>query len=194
VRYYVVTSYEYWLRNVSKSLSFNTANTPANFNLTFLLNHVVVFFYVHGSVHRESMSIIVQQDATTYSLLYFCKLLYMFRVVSPPSIRSIYNCNYSIWHWSNRVCYLPRSWNCNYSIWHWFNRVCYLLRSWNCNYSTWHWTNRVCYLPRSWRSWNCRHGLTSARYCNYSYMCSWWLVEIPPEICRAVYINIINCM
>jgi hypothetical protein len=32
-------------------------------------------FYVHGSVHRESMSIIVQQDATIYSLLYFCKLL-----------------------------------------------------------------------------------------------------------------------
>jgi len=32
-------------------------------------------FYVHGSVLRESMSIIVQQDATLYSLLYFCKLL-----------------------------------------------------------------------------------------------------------------------
>jgi len=28
------------------------------------------------------MSIIVQQDAIIYSLLYFCKLLYMFRVVS----------------------------------------------------------------------------------------------------------------
>jgi hypothetical protein len=28
------------------------------------------------------MSIIVQQDATIYSLLYFCKLLYMFRVVT----------------------------------------------------------------------------------------------------------------
>jgi len=28
-------------------------------------------FYVHGSVQRESMSIIVQQDATMYSLLYF---------------------------------------------------------------------------------------------------------------------------
>ena len=47
------------------------------------------------------VSIIVQQDATMYSLLYFCKLLYMFRVVTPPIIRSTYNCNYSIWHWSN---------------------------------------------------------------------------------------------
>jgi len=51
------------------------------------------------------MSIIVQQDATLYSLLY--QLLYMFRVVAPPILRSTYNCNYSIWHWSNRLCYLP---------------------------------------------------------------------------------------
>jgi len=47
-----------------------------------------------------------------YSLLYFCKLLYMFRVVNPPIIRSTYNCNYSNWrHWSNRLCYLPLSWS-----------------------------------------------------------------------------------
>jgi hypothetical protein len=43
---------------------------------------------VHGSVHRESVSIIVQHDASMYSLLYFCKLLYMFRVITPPIIRS----------------------------------------------------------------------------------------------------------
>ena len=56
---------------------------------------------VYGPVHRESMPVIVQQDATMCSLLYFGKLLYMFRVVTPPIIRSKYNCNYSIWHWSN---------------------------------------------------------------------------------------------
>jgi len=49
----------------------------------------------------ESVSIIVQQDATMYILLYFCELLYRSRVVTPPIIRSTYNCNYSIWHWSN---------------------------------------------------------------------------------------------
>jgi hypothetical protein len=49
----------------------------------------------------QVVSIIVQQDATIYSLLYFCKLLYVFWVVTPPIIRSTYNCNYSIWHWSN---------------------------------------------------------------------------------------------
>jgi len=38
-----------------------------------------------------------------------------------------------------------------------------------------------------------RDGLTSSRCCNYSYMCSWWWVELPPETCRAVYRNIINC-
>jgi hypothetical protein len=53
---------------------------------------MLLLFYVHGSVHRESMSIIVQQVATTYSLLYFFKLLYMFRVVTPPIIRSTYKC------------------------------------------------------------------------------------------------------
>ena len=71
-------------------------------------------FYVHGSMRHESMSIIVQQDATMYSLLYFCKLLYMFRVVTPPIIRSTYDCNHNIWHWSNCLCYLllsRSSWN-----------------------------------------------------------------------------------
>jgi hypothetical protein len=63
---------------------------------------ILFFFYVHGSVHRESMWITVQQDATIYSLLYFCKLVYMFRVVT-------HNCNYSIWHWPNSLCYLPLS-------------------------------------------------------------------------------------
>ena len=34
----------------------------------------------------------------------------MFRVVFPPIIRSTYNCIYSIWHWSDRNCYLLLSW------------------------------------------------------------------------------------
>jgi len=55
------------------------------------------------------MSLIFQKDATMYSSLYFFKLLYMFRVVSPPIIRSTYNCNYRIWYWLNRYCYRSRS-------------------------------------------------------------------------------------
>ena len=35
-------------------------------------------FYIHGSVHHESNLIIVQQDATVFSLVFFCRQLYMF--------------------------------------------------------------------------------------------------------------------
>ena len=31
------------------------------------------------------------------------------------------------------------------------------------------------------------NGLTSARYCKYSFVCPWWWVEIPPEKFRAVF-------
>ena len=34
----------------------------------------------------------------------------MFRVVSPPIIRSTINCIYSIWHLSKRNCHLSLSW------------------------------------------------------------------------------------
>jgi len=74
-----------------------------------------------NSQYRENrstvnhMSITVQQDATIYSLLYFCKLLYMFWVVTPPIIRSTYYCNYSIWHSSNSLCYFPLLWS-----WSWW--------------------------------------------------------------------------
>jgi len=39
--------------------------------------------------------------------IYTWKLLYMFRVVPPPIIKSAYNCIYSIWYLSHRYCYLP---------------------------------------------------------------------------------------
>ena len=47
-----------------------------------------------------------------HSLFIPGKLLYMFWVVSPPTIRSTYNCIYSIWYLSHRYCYLPLLWNC----------------------------------------------------------------------------------
>ena len=58
-------------------------------------------FNVHGSVHCKYILIYsyIQQDAMLHSLfIYFWKVLYMFRVVSPLNIRSTYNCIYSIWH------------------------------------------------------------------------------------------------
>jgi len=68
-------------------------NTPTK--RTYAINYTYYYQY------SPTLPTIVQQDATMYSLLYFCKLLYMFRVVTPPIIRSTYNCNYSIWHRSN---------------------------------------------------------------------------------------------
>ena len=58
---------------------------------------VCVYIYIHGSVRRESNLTIVQQDATVFSLLHFCRQLYMFRVLT-PIIRSSYSCNYSFWY------------------------------------------------------------------------------------------------
>ena len=138
-------------------------------------------FNVRGSVHRESMSIIVQQDATMYSLLYFCKLLYMFRVVTPPIIRSTYNCNYSIWHWSNFG---------KYSVWSHLKMRVMDPRLWKV-------AETVGSIPLifSWLHTHCIfRSLTSARCRNYSYMCSWRWVALPPETCRAVYRNIIKCI
>ena len=102
---------------------------------------LMILFYVHGSVHHESMSIIVQQYATIYNLLYFCERLYMFQVVPSPIIGST--------PWSSNSSLIAEG---------------------------------------------CRNGLTHARCCNYSYICSWWWVEVPPETCRAFYRNIINCI
>ena len=42
--------------------------------------------------------------------IYIWKLLYMFRVILPPIIRSAYNCIYSIWYLSHRYSYLPLWW------------------------------------------------------------------------------------
>ena len=105
------------------------------------------------------MSIIVQQDATIYSLLYFRKLLYMFRVITPPIISSTYNCNYSIWHWSKRSLLpsavvetlgLVQQDATIYSLLY-YRKLLYMFRvvtppiirsTYNCNYSIWHWSKR----------------------------------------------------
>jgi len=38
-----------------------------------------------------------------YTVYFISKLLYIFRVASPPIIRSTNNCIYSIWYWSTVV-------------------------------------------------------------------------------------------
>jgi len=60
-------------------------------------------------MHRKYIPICIQQDATIH-FIYIWKLLYMFRVLLPPIIRSAYNCIYSIWYLSHHYCYAPLLW------------------------------------------------------------------------------------
>jgi hypothetical protein len=52
-----------------------------------------------------------------YTVYFIWKLLYMFRVVLPPIIRSANNCIYSIWYLSDRYCYLPLSQQVALTVW-----------------------------------------------------------------------------
>jgi hypothetical protein len=60
----------------------------------------------HNNSKTEIILIYMQQDATLHSL-FFWKLLYIFRVVPSPIIRSANKCIYSMWYLSHRYCYLP---------------------------------------------------------------------------------------
>jgi len=48
---------------------------------------IIHFFQAHDSVHRNSMLIKIQLDATVCRYLFTAKLLYMFRVSQHPSSR-----------------------------------------------------------------------------------------------------------
>ena len=113
----------WWWRDEKKCLE---RPKPYSFKRHTMGKHKSTF-YIHGSVHRESNLITVQQDATVFSLLHFCMQLYMFRVLT-PIIRSLYSCNYSfsLLHFCMQLYMfrvltpIIRSWySCNYSFWYW---------------------------------------------------------------------------
>jgi hypothetical protein len=89
-----------------------------------VLQMTLRFAMTNGSIHKGMLNSFLRankhyvQTVTCYSNIYptrcnvtqfifFRKLLYMFRVVPPPIIRSANNCIYSIWYLSHRYCYLP---------------------------------------------------------------------------------------
>ena len=72
------------------------------FYLTFMNPCIVIIFqYISNKMQR-------------YTAYFIWKLLYIFRVVPSPTIRSTNNCIYGIWYLSHRYCYLLlslKSWN-----------------------------------------------------------------------------------
>ena len=104
----------------------------SNFLLLCLLT---IHCYLHSDIYPTRCNVT--------QFIYLWKLLYNFRVVFPPIIRSAYNCIYSIWYLSNRYCYLPLS-----------------LKRWNC----------YCISISSTIATGSSNGLTSTRCCRYSCM------------------------
>ena len=90
------TELEPFGRKIRKILSGN----KDKINLTFMCpcGIVSIFQYIY---------IYISNKMQRYTVYFIWKLLYMFRVVPPPIIRSAYNCIYSIWNLSHRCCYLP---------------------------------------------------------------------------------------
>jgi hypothetical protein len=79
-------------------------NYCIHIDLTFMGPCIVkIFLYLSNKMQR-------------YTVYFFWKLLYMFRVVPSPIIRSANNCIYSICYLSHRYCYLSLSWKS----WNWF--------------------------------------------------------------------------
>jgi len=106
-----------------------------------------------------------------YTVYFIWKLLYMFRVVSPPIIRSAYNCIYIIWYLSHHYCYLPLSW-----------------KSWNCSAA----------LPLQSSSNSSTiaagsgNGVTNTRCCRYSCRRSWRWVEAEGKVKDISYLCLLK--
>ena len=85
----------------SESTCFNEI-IPEDRNHAYNVHHsrecIQIFFIFMGPCIVNQKWIIVHQDATVVILLYICRQLYMFRVLTPIIMNS-YSCNYSFWHW-----------------------------------------------------------------------------------------------
>ena len=145
--------------NPSRTYSYNRSQQDALF-LNFILVNNSTWF---GHTYCPSSGVLILYSniyptrCNFTQFIYIWKLFFMFRVVSPPIIRSTYNCIYNICYLSNRYCYLMLSW-----------------KSWTCRSNS------------STIAAGSSNGLTNTRYCRYSCMRSWWWVDIPPETCRTV--------
>ena len=75
--------------------------------------YIYIYIYIHIYTWVRALWIEFNNCPTRcdlFSFLYFCRQLYMFRVLT-PIIRSSYNCNYSFWYWLTGSTKIPsRCW------------------------------------------------------------------------------------
>jgi len=71
-----------------------------------LTQHRNLNFYIQWSVHRVICVNNYRTRCNNIQFIYICKLLYMFRVVSPLIMMGLYHWIYSIWRYWDRYCYL----------------------------------------------------------------------------------------
>ena len=119
--------------------------------------------FLYGFVHRESVSIIVQQDAAIHSLLFPANCSTCFGWYLHPSSGAHVNCNYSIWHWLNRIT----TFRCCGGV-----GVITPTPPWQRKVA-----NTVQPLPDAVIT---------------VWVCSWWWMTVSSETCRAVCRNIIK--
>jgi hypothetical protein len=88
----------------------NPLNAELNLTCHLLILLEDLTFIITCIVSTLVYSNIYPTRCNVTHFIYIWKLLYIFRVVLPPIIRSEYNCIYSIWYLTHRYCCLPLSW------------------------------------------------------------------------------------
>jgi hypothetical protein len=155
-------------------------------------------FHVGGQPDKndEAILIYISNKMQRYTVYFIRKLLYMFRVVTPPIVRSANNCIYSIWYLLHRYCYLPLSWK----RWNWFQRArsnqfqlfhdswfeCACSNQFQLFHDSWFecaCSNQFQLFHNSWFECACSNqfqlfhdssnGVTNTRCCRYSCLHSW---------------------
>jgi hypothetical protein len=86
-------------------------SSPRQYIFTIWLNSFNKYLKIFWSSFQY-----ISNKTQRYTVYFIWKLLYMFRVVPSPIIRSANNCIYSIQYLSHRYCYLLLSWKS----WSWF--------------------------------------------------------------------------
>jgi hypothetical protein len=106
IRYGDMYGYEVVNKEILNAIYICIYHTFKLFDTVGLHTNTRVRAYVKKKIAYSNILVYPTRCNFT-QFMYVWKLLYMFRVVTPPIIRSAYNCIYSIWYLSDRYCYVP---------------------------------------------------------------------------------------